>query len=303
MAINDEIDEAPSGSPGPAAANDDKNKGRGVVDYLQAPRKKRRSYVLVACGRHVPQDLQSGIDQFLKSQFKNYAVAYPKTPEELLRQMARQVVLLVYDDEFVDSEEGAAALKLIFDLKKKKGSAPVPVLFLTRSPEILIDTYTKVLLPYQEADDYVDYERMAAAHVFSKIRSSLSSTNRRRSRRYKVEMELSYFLLDANALFPGRLVDLSIHGGLLKAEDGRTYRIGEQMKLHIPISEFLAPDEGDYLKISARVRRVFIGGSQAGISFEHITDKQLLVLTRFLTEMVNQQNARRLQAMRSKAAR
>lgn len=303
MAQNDETSEQPAGGAGPAAPVDDKNKGRGVADYLQAPRKKRRSYVLVACGRNIPQDLQSGIDQFLKSQFKNFAVSHPKTPEELVKQMARQVVLLVFDDEFIESPEGIATLNLALELKKKKGASPVPVLFLTRAPEVLINGYNKILLPYQEADDYVDYDRMASAHVYSKIRACLSSGNRRRSRRYKVDLELSYFLLDENAFFPGRLVDLSIHGGQLKADDHRTFKMGEQLKLHIPIAEFLAPVEGDYLKMSAKVRRVFIGGSQAGISFEYVTDKQVLTLTRFLTEMVNTQNARRLSAMRAKAAR
>ncbi len=303
MATKDDSGEQPGGAAGNAAANDEKGKGRGVVDYLQAPRKKRRSYVLVACGRNIPQDLQSQIDHFLKSQFKNYAISYPKSPEDLIKQFARQVKLLVYDDEFIESEEGNAALALIEELKKKKGNAPVPVLFLTRSPERLIDGYGKVLLPYQEADDFVDYERMGAAHVFSKIRASLGSTNRRRSRRYKVDLELAYFLLNKDAFFPGHLVDLSIHGGLIKSDDQRTFHVGEQIKLHIPVAEFLAPTEGDFLKLSAKVRRVFIGGSQAGISFEFVTDKQLLMLTRFLTEMVNLQNARRLQAMRAKAAR
>jgi hypothetical protein len=304
MATNDESGGTPAGGAGPAAASDKDGKGRGVADYLQAPRKKRRSYVLVACGQHISQELQAGIDQFLKSQFKNYAISHPKTPEELVKQLARQVVLLVYDDEFSTDAAAEEALQVVIEMKKKKGATAVPVLFLTRDPKRLIDAYSKVLLPYQEVDDYIDYERLTPAHVYSKIRACLSTTsNRRRSRRYKVDLPIAYFVLDKDAFFPGHLVDLSIHGGLLKSDDKSNFRVGEQMKLHIPISEYLVPTEGDYLKLSARVRRVFIGGSQAGISFEHMTDKQLLTLTRFLTEMVNAQNARRLQAMRAKNAR
>lgn len=297
MAGNDE-----SGTPPPVAPPTDKeSKGRNVAEYLQAPRKKRRSYVLVACGDHIPQDLQAGIDQFLKSQFKNYAISHPHTHEELLKQFGRQIVLLVYDDEFIEGRE--QALAVVQDLKKKKGTQPVPVLFLSRAPEELIKTYSKILLPYQEVDDYVDYSRSGAAHVYSKIKTSLSAVSRRRSRRYKVDLELAYFHLDDDQFYQGRLIDLSIHGAQLKSDDGRTFKPGTQVKLHIPIGEYLSPNEGDYLKISAKVRRVFIGGSQAGISFEYVTEKQLLTLTRYLTEMVNMQNVRRIQAMRAKSQR
>ena len=294
MAPQNEGEGAPA-----APAVDDKQKGRGVADYLNAPRKKRKSYVVVACGKGVSADLRSSIDQFVKAQFKTLALAHPKTPEELAKQSTRQIVLMIFDDEFAGLEQG---LTLLRDLKAKKQEVPVPVLFLTSDPEELINAYNKVLLPYQEADEYINHAKSTPTHILSKIRSCLTNSNRRRSRRYKVEIPLTYFDLNDDAFLKGTLIDLSIHGALLKADQGRIFKLGDQVKLHIPTAIFLGPSEGDYLKVSAKVRRVFIGGSEAGISFEHVSDKQLFTLTRFLTELVNSQNARRMQGMKIKAA-
>lgn len=285
------------GAPGGAGGDEKSNKNR-VAEYLQAPRKKRKSYVLVACGKNISQDLQAGIDQFLKVQFKQLAISHPKTPDELKKQFARQVVLLVIDDEF--GVDLAQCMELVRDLKKKRTASATPVLFLTRSPEDLIKTYNTTLLPFQEVDDYLNYSKAVPGHVFSKIRASLMNQNRRKSRRYKVDIPVSYFLLHEDRFLEGAVIDLSIHGALLKSGDGRIFHPGEQLKIHVPIATYLPPTEGDYLKLSAKVRRVFISGTQAGVSFEFVTDKQLMILTRYLTELVNSQNVRRMQAFKTR---
>jgi c-di-GMP-binding flagellar brake protein YcgR len=105
---------------------------------------------------------------------------------------------------------------------------------------------------------------------------------------------LQYYLLVDDQMHPGRLLDLSVHGGLLRAEDGRVFRAGDQLKLYLPIARYLAVDDGDFLRLSAVVRRVLIGGTHAGVSFEHMSDAQTHRLTTFVIEMVNQQVGRRM---------
>jgi hypothetical protein len=271
-----------------------------VSDYLSAPRRKRKNYLIVAAGENVPSDLQNGIVQFVRSTFKGISVAHSRSIEELVKQGNRQIVLLVVDDEFAPRRD---VLTAIAELKRRKGSVVMPVLFLTRHPEALIEAYNEILLPYQESDDYLNYDRAPMAHVFSKVRSALANKNRRKSRRYKVDEPLTYLVLGDDTVHPGHMLDLSVHGAMLRADTNRLFRDGEQIKLQVPVAEFLPTYEGDYMKLSARVRRVFIGGSQAGVSFEHLTDKQLLILTRYLTEMVNQQSARKLAAMRARDRR
>jgi DNA-binding response OmpR family regulator len=277
-----------------------KEKGGKVADYLAAPRKKRKSYVLMALGKGANLDLSAGMEHYLRTNFKGVAISAPRTPEELFKTFSRQIVLLIFDDEFMDLDQGLA---MIAEMKRKKSAAPVPVLFLTRQPDRLIQSYNKNLAAFHEADDYINHARAEPAHVFSKIRLSLTNTSRRRSRRYKIDMPLNYYLLSDDKTHPAHLIDLSVHGGLLKADDGKIFRLGDQLKLNIPVTEILPKHEGDFLKISAKVQRVFIDGTQAGISFEHVSDKQLFTLTKFLTEYVNDQIARRALVQKTRAAR
>lgn len=291
MKENDEAE--PSGGEAEGGAEGDaKQKGKttGIADYLAAPRKKRKSYVVLAMSRGMKSEMAPSITSFIRANFKNYAVTQAKTVDELRKLFSRQIVLLILDDEFAELE---SSLALVSELKQKKNTTVVPVLFLTRSPEALIPAYNEKLLPFHEADEYLNYSRMPLSHVLSKVRAGLMSRNRRKSRRYKVELPISYLSLTDDVQLPGRLLDLSIHGALVKTEDGRLFRMGDQIKLHMPLVGYLAPSEGEFLKISARVRRVFISGNMAGISFEHVTEKQLLTLTKYLTEMVNAQTVRR----------
>jgi hypothetical protein len=69
------------------------------------------------------------------------------------------------------------------------------------------------------------------------------------------------------------------------------------------VLDYLPSSKGDFLKLSAKVRRVFIGGTQAGISFEHLSEQQILQLTQFLTDMVNDQMARKAAATKSRSPR
>jgi len=60
---------------------------------------------------------------------------------------------------------------------------------------------------------------------------------------------------------------------------------------------------GDYLKLTAKVRRVFIIGDLAGISFEHLSEAKILALTEYLISMVAGQAAQRAMAKRASALR
>ena len=275
-------------------------KSRGVAEYLSENRKKRKSYVLLALGKSIPPDLAAGMEGFIRSQYKGMAIAQPKSPADLTKQLGRQVVLLIYDDEFTTLEDG---LKLISDMKRRKGASPVPVLFLTRQPEALIESYNKLLLPFHEADEYLNLTRATPAHVYSKIKIGMVNKNRRRSRRYKIDMSIKFMSLVKDEWVNANLIDLSMHGAMLKADESRIFRPGEQIKIEVPIADYLPPDQGDYLKLSAKVRRVFISGNSAGLSFEHLSERQSTSLTKLLTEIVNGQQARRATLARAKATR
>ena len=129
----------------------DKQKERAdkVSDYLQAPRRKRKSYVLLALGKGTVE-FGASIESFVRNNYKAVAVAASRTPDELLKNFQRQVVLMVFDDEFVELPAG---LELMRELKRRKNTTGVPILFLTRQPEKLVESYNKLLLPFQETDE------------------------------------------------------------------------------------------------------------------------------------------------------
>ncbi len=257
-----------------------------VADFLAAPRKKRRSYIVTALTQNTASDYRNSIEHFVRVNFKNVALSHARNVEELKKSFGRQVVLVIYDDEFTDLETG---LEMISGLKRKKSAVSSSILFLTRQPAALIEEYNKILLPFHEADDYLVLERNETPVLFSKIKAGLAQQSRRRSRRYRVDLPVSYFALNDDKFYNGRLTDLSIHGAMLEAVDTRLFVNEEQIKISIPAGSFLNAAEGDYLKLSARVRRVHVGGNMAGISFEHVSEKQLLRLTAYLSSLVNEQ--------------
>jgi hypothetical protein len=257
-----------------------------VADFLAAPRKKRRSYIVTALTQNTASEYRNSIEHYVRVNFKSVALSHARNIEELKKAFGRQVVMVVYDDEFTDLDTG---LNMINVLKRKKSAVPSSILFLTRQPSALIQEYNKILLPFHESDDYLVLERTDSPIIFSKIKAGLTNQSRRRSRRYKVDVPVSYFALNDDKFFNGRLTDLSIHGALLETTDTRLFVNEEQVKISIPAGNFLNAAEGDYLKLSARVRRVHIGGNMAGISFEHVSEKQLLRLTAYLSSLVNEQ--------------
>src|SRR5690606_13500214 len=125
--------------------------------------------------------------------FKDLALTHPKNAEDLVRHFSKQIMLLVFDDEFMDLRDG---LMLIKKLKEKKG-AVIPVLFLTRRPDELVKAYNEILLPYHEADEYVNYPKLPMSHILSKVKTGLVNRNRRRSRRYSVDVPITFWRLSS----------------------------------------------------------------------------------------------------------
>jgi hypothetical protein len=269
---------------------EDKKRQGGVADYLSAPRRKRKSFIVMAFGKGVPSDLGGAVNSFVRSTFKNLAFSLPTTMEDLARQAARNISLMIVDDEFAPREELLALLRRI---KEKKSGSNIPILFLTREVEELVKVYNKVLLPFHEVDEYVAFVGATQGQVFARIKAGVENHNRRRSRRYRVEIPVVFQVLGEEKLHPGRLLDLSVHGGLLKSDEGRVFKIRDQIKIHLPVSDLLPPTFGEFLRLSAKVRRLQISGERVGVSFEFMSESQVTVLTKFVTELVQLQLTRK----------
>ncbi|RYF30578.1 MAG: PilZ domain-containing protein, partial [Cytophagaceae bacterium] len=183
------------------------------------------------------------------------------------------------NDTFADR---AHMMSLIKTLKEKRRDENIPVLFLTKDAEALIKAYHSTLLVYRESDEYLVYTDTTLPQILSRVKNGIDAKNRRKSRRYPVSLPITYFHLTHNTLTDGRIIDLSMHGALLTAGQNTIFRLGDQVKLNIPVSQFLHMPDGDFIKISGRVRRVFISGNQVAISFEHVSDKQTQLIGQLL---------------------
>lgn len=267
-----------------------------IEEYLQGPRKKRKNFVIFALGERFDKELTAAMEGYVRKSHAQLAISNPKTPDELKRQFGRNISLLVISDEFTDK---TLLLSLIKSLKEKRRNELIPVLFLTREAEELVSLYHKELLLYHEADEYIVYPGAQRQQIMSRIKSGIETQNRRRSRRYSVNIPIGFYHLTLNDSVEGHLIDVSMHGAVLTADSEVIFRLGDQMKLNIPIASYIQYPQGDFIKISARVRRVFISGNKAAISFEHVTDKQAHLIGQLLLAVVGKQFARQTQKLRS----
>ncbi len=272
----------------PAAAPEKRSFADAVTDYLSAARKKRKSFVLFALGEMFDEELAAGLEGYIKTNYPVMSVALPKNEAELRRMFNRNITLLVVDDEFMPIDQ---LLQVVLAIKQRRQEAVVPVLFLTRHAENLVNSYQKVLSAFHESDEYVEYKGTASAEIMARLKYALESQNRRRSRRYVMDLDIVYENLSRKGTHKGVLVDLSIHGALIRAAEPTVFKIGEQIKMQIPTGEVLREDVGEFFRIAGRVKRVFINGDEAGLSFDYISEKQLYLLTKFVTSHVSRQVA------------
>ncbi len=270
---------------------DEKNDGAApdlVADYLAAPKKKHKSFIVVALGANFSADHESALSKYFQQLGKAFVVARPETPEELARQVSRHIQLLILDDSFAPRDR---LLKLVRFMKEKKATIGLPVLFLTREPKEMTTAYRQILLAHQENDDYVDLKGLTPINLVARVKQALEYKNRRRSRRFKVTLPVFFQILGSDAWRKGTLVDISLHGAMIATSDSTmSFDLQSQVRLQIPISDVLSPAEGEIFRLSARVRRLSITGASAGMSFEHVTERQMSLLTEFVTTLAASQS-------------
>lgn len=272
-----------------------------VSEFLQAPRKKRKNFIVVALGKSSSPELKSLIVNHCRKAYPKYAVATPDTQEDFLRQFTRNIMLAVVDDEFIGR---ANTLNLVKKMKERKRENGVPVVFLTKQPQDLIEGYQKVLKVWHEIDDYIQVDSSPRHALLQKIKQGVEEKNKRRSKRFKVSLPVKFSILGKDdSRLAGVLHDISIHGALLEGDSQRLFTSKDQMVIHIPISRVVTDFGSDVLRITAKVRRVFISGNIIGVSWEFVSDEKLVALTRLVIAAVDSTLSRQANLIRSKIIR
>ncbi len=277
---------------------EDKASQNRLEAYLQGPRKKRKNYVILALGENFDKLIANGIENFVKKVYPNLALSTAKTTDELTRQYGRNISLLIINDSFSDR---AQVMQLIRTLKEKRRDENIPVLFLTKDAEALIKAYHSQLLIYRESDEYLVYPATTLPQILARVKNGIDAKNRRKSRRYPVNLPITFYHLTLDSEAEGRLIDLSMHGALLSANPNSIFRLGDQIKVSIPTTEFLHLRDGDFIKVSGRVRRVFISGNQVALSFEHVSEKQSQLIGLLLLSIVGRNFAQQTAILRAQS--
>ena len=268
---------------------DEEKRSSQIVDYLQGPRKKRKNFIVSIFGKNFDTEVKSGIASWLKKNYPNLVVTNPRNMQELARLFSRDINLLIADDQFCARDE---LLSEILQLKSKKHNQQTPVLFFTEDVKSLIESYHKILLPYQEIDNYVAYRSMPSKQIYSRIQASLNLKSARKSRRFDVDIPVRYFHLSKNRYIAAKVVEISVHGCIIHASEELIFRRNDQLKIHLPVKGLISPDYGEFIRVSAKVRRVMLGGNKAAVSWEYLSERQHLTLSSFILEYINVKLAR-----------
>ncbi|MBP6217486.1 MAG: PilZ domain-containing protein [Oligoflexales bacterium] len=256
-------------------------------DYLTGPKKKKKDYVVFAFSESFDKEILTAMESFIKKKFPNLYII--KTPglREMSRIANRQLRLIILDDTFAGLAQN---INMIKELKVKKQEERLPVLFLTEDPNELVRLYNKDLLHYQEIDSYLSYRNKSTTDILWRIQSSLQAKEPRRSQRYRLNLSVFFSAMGSRDSEPGKILELSLHGAVLLSTKNHLFREREQIQIKVHKGKNLFSLSGDVIQLSAKVRRVFMGGNKSALSWEHLNDSQILHLTELLTNYLHTQS-------------
>lgn len=255
-----------------------------LSDFLDGPKRKKKNYIIIALEQGFSESIEKSIKNTVKSIPANYSIAIIKSSKELLKQTNKNISLIVISDKFTELDSLIDTIKF---LKVKKHPLSLPILFFTNDYGLLIEKYHRKLIAYHESDDYIYIPSYKEPIFKNRVETLLSNSLHRRGRRYKVNEEISFFYLEKEKTVAGTIKDLSLYGALIVAKEPLLFSVNDQIRINIPCSKYLGYENGEFLKVSAKIRRVYISGVTFSVSFEYLSDQQIIRLTTLLTLLVN----------------
>lgn len=246
---------------------------------LSGPRKRiKKRYILFLFSKSAQSSPDvKAIEKCLARDSAEQVVIRLHAPDEGLKVLMLKTIDLVVVDHSVFQDESTSA-EFASELKRRR---KVPVLFVCKDEQNLIQAYRRVLPLYEELDDYV-LSPVDPADFLMRYRRSSSGTGRT-AKRFEVDSPISVFRLNDGSLKPGVLKDLSLVGMGIRYPSERLKR-GEQIRavIHLKNFDIFHPHFADIFRISARVRRVGLDGETIGCSLEFVTPAQNECLTQML---------------------
>ncbi len=250
-----------------------------VSDYLDQPRTKKKENIILALGESLDPEIKIILHRSLKNRYKAHTIFTPQNPKDMLRSIGKKIAFMVVDDSFA---EWSLLEPLILKIKESQYESGVPTYFLTDNSVGLIKHYHAGLFAYQEQDDYIEYMNMDKRELLIALDHIVKPDAKRRSRRYSIDIPVQYSSINLEQKMNGEVIDMSMHGALLKNDGALLFRPGDQLQVFFKITKILDSHEGEFMTLSGLVRRVGIAGNQAGVSWEYMSDKKIKQLSKLL---------------------
>lgn len=263
--------------------NQSNNEKNTIEDYLTGPRKKKRDYVILASNSNHTNELKANIYDFCRKFYPSHIFNHVYSTDELSKRFNKNISILIIEDNFDDIE---IIMTLVAALKKRRKDKAIPTLFITENRHQLIDNYHKYLYLYHETDDYIVYESKTNNALFTKIKTGIDEKFKRRSKRYQVSLTVEFYDLNSDENYSAKLKELSIHGGIISAPKNKIFKMGDQIKIKIPIKGDCDHKYGDFIKLTGKIKRVLIAGNEGAVQFEYMNDVQYEQINKLLTSVV-----------------
>ena len=265
------------------ADNDQESREERINQLLKPEKKKVDEAILLATGSKFKTSLLKEIISEIKKKYKDKSVYHVKDPKEFAKFLGYSIQSLIIEDSF-----GGLSVNLsLVNALKKKG--PLPVLFLTSDEEILIQKYSKIFEKVELKDNYLELETLRVAQVvdylLSVIPMSFTSKERRRSKRFFVDIPIFYQDFSQESLIKANLVEMSLHGGVLKSESRLVLKRQVQIVITIPTSFYNLDEAEDFFRVSSKVKRVMLSGKEAAFEWEHLNSEQTAKLTKLIASI------------------
>ena len=248
-----------------------------------------KKYIIFAFSQKVDPELAETLRIFVNKQYPNYTLVKPRTDQELLRYYNKEISIMLIDDMFVSIEKN---ITLIQAIKKKQMNTAIPILFITKKVNELVTEYNKKLLLYQETDSYIEQSKSSAQDISNEITKILEPNKnfhkeRRKSRRYKINLDAEFSSIShAHKSFKCRLTEISLHGAIIQCEADHIFKVGEQLVIRIRHNSSQHLEKTEFIRVSAKILRLFIEGDKAAITWKHVNEKQYISLTDLILSIV-----------------
>ncbi len=277
--------------------NQSSNEKNTIEDYLTGPRKKKRDYVILASNSSNTNDLKANISDFCRKFYPTHIFNHVNNTDELSKRFNKNISILIIEDTFDDIE---IIMTLVKALKRRRKDQSIPTLFITESRIQLIDNYHKYLYLYHETDDYLVYNSQTNNELFTKVKTGIDHKFRRRSKRYQVSMEAEFYDLNSDETYEANLKELSIHGGIISAPKNKIFKMGDQIKVKLALKGDCDHRFGDFIKLTAKIKRVLIAGNEGAVQFEYMNDIQYEQINKLLTSLVFPKLKRKSKVLKEK---